>query len=155
VRYSAYLLQRLHGVLNETIQQQYMNELLSSAQLLPSLGYSSLTADLTQALPLVKRITPLGYVVVSPADRRSCSWCVLMICYYALFCSPSSHLSPVRNTSNDSGSIWLYSPYQKRKEEQTVLWVENELAQVKIELANPTHLELEVQAISLRYAASK
>jgi hypothetical protein len=44
---------------------------------------------------------------------------------------------------------WLYTPYQRKGEKQSICWVQNEPAKVKIELANPTAIDLEIQSIEL------
>ena len=65
------------------------------------------------------------------------------------FYSASSHLYPIQLNENSKKSIWLYSPYQK-KEEKPAFWVQNEIAEVKLELSNPTNYELPIQSITLR-----
>lgn len=121
VRYCIYILKNLYFILNETTQQQYLNELLGSVQSLPSLGFSNIEIDMI-GLPLLKKMIPL---------------------------SASSHLTPVPSKTESSFSIWLYSPFQK-KQEQNIIWVQNELSQVKVELANLTSFHIEIQSISLR-----
>lgn len=152
VRYSVHLLKTLPNVLTANAQTQYISELYNAVQNLPSNGYGSSIKNSANSinnfsgdvdmfgLPLLKKITPLGYLFLFHSKRLT--YCRVM--------DPS--LIPVSSEAmNASGaSVWLYSPFQNKKTNNgPVYWVQNEIAQVKIELANQNVFDIEVQSITL------
>lgn len=150
MRYSVHLLKTLPHVLTANAQTQYISELYNAVQNLPSNGHGSSIKNSANSinnfsgdvdmfgLPLLKKITPLGYLLFHLKLTS------------ARVMDPS--LIPVSSEAlNASGaSVWLYSPFQNKKTNNgPVYWVQNEIAQVKIELANQNVFDIEVQSITL------
>eukprot|EP01114_Cavostelium_apophysatum_P012728 TRINITY_DN2914_c0_g1_i2.p1 TRINITY_DN2914_c0_g1~~TRINITY_DN2914_c0_g1_i2.p1 ORF type:complete len:1117 (-),score=390.23 TRINITY_DN2914_c0_g1_i2:29-3379(-) len=121
VRFSIFLLKLCSNLLSANAQLQYVAELQAAVQNLPSNGFGQIEADLI-GLPRLKKVTPLG--ISEP------------------------HLAPV-STESGRASIWLYTPYQKKSANQLVAWEQNEIVQIRVELANESVFDIEVQSMSL------
>ncbi len=133
-RYLLYMMKTIPDLNANKTEQNVVTDLMEAVQNIPNIGFSNIEVDMV-GLPLVKKVTPLKYVSHREHSPNECS--------------ASAHLYPVPKDSSSKKSIWIYDPF-KKKEEKKLFWVQNELAEVKVELVNPTNYELEIQSISLR-----
>eukprot|EP01117_Protostelium_nocturnum_P009475 TRINITY_DN3378_c0_g3_i2.p1 TRINITY_DN3378_c0_g3~~TRINITY_DN3378_c0_g3_i2.p1 ORF type:complete len:1080 (+),score=351.46 TRINITY_DN3378_c0_g3_i2:157-3396(+) len=124
IRYCVFMLQKLPHVLNEPTQQHYLNDLHAAVRSVSGISHQPIQLDMI-GLPLLKKLSPV---------------------------SLSSHLLPVAIDTESSGDkLFIYRPtFHSGKEVQIIInWIQNEIAQVKVELSNPTSFPIEVQSMKL------
>eukprot|EP01119_Soliformovum_irregulare_P011952 TRINITY_DN3067_c0_g1_i1.p1 TRINITY_DN3067_c0_g1~~TRINITY_DN3067_c0_g1_i1.p1 ORF type:complete len:1111 (-),score=352.93 TRINITY_DN3067_c0_g1_i1:19-3351(-) len=130
VKHCISLLKTQYEGLTDTWQQQYASELAVNSLTIPSVGYDSLEINMI-GFPQVKKIVPMGV-----PDR----------------------LNPQPNSTGEEKAhfTWLYSPYVRRGVKQkAIVWVVGETAQVKVEIANLTAVDLEIQSMELSTYGAK